>query len=202
MSVLPWIVVPAAYFIGSIPWGFLVGKATRNVDVREYGSGKTGMANVLRTIGIGGAFIVACGDFAKGAVPVLLIKDSPSLAAAVAIAILIGHNWSIFIKFHGGRGILTGLGALSILVPWASAAALIGLPVIALFRYISLGSLVGTLSTMIVGTMLYLLGQIPTPYALYSLVGGTLIIVQHRENIRRLLKGTELRLGERAAPRS
>lgn len=202
MSVLPWIVVPAAYLIGSIPLGFLVGKATKNIDVREYGSGKTGMANVLRTIGIGGAFVVASGDFAKGAVPVLLVTDSPPLAAAVAIATLIGHNWSIFIRFHGGRGIVTGLGALSVLVPWAGAAALIGLPVIALFRFVSLGSIVGTLSAMIVGIVLYLLGQVPTPYAVYSLIGGTLIILQHRENIRRLLKGTEIRLGERAAPRS
>ena len=205
MSVLWWLLVPLAYLVGSIPWGVMVGKVTRGVDVRQYGSGKTGMANVLRTVGVGGAILVVVGDVAKGAVPVLLARlltDSPTLATAVAVSALVGHNWSIFIRFQGGRGIFTGFGALTPLVPLASAAALVGIPIIALFRYVSLGSLIATSAAMAVAVALYVLGQLPLPYLLYTLVGGTIIIGQHRDNIVRLARGTERRLGERATPRS
>ena len=204
MSPLWWLLVPLAYLLGSAPWGLLVGKMIRGVDVREYGSGSIGMANVLRTVGIWGAALVVVGDVAKGALPVLLARllaDSPPLEASVALAILLGHNWSVFIRFRGGRGIIPGVGALTTLVPLAGVAALVGVLVIAISRYVSLGSLVGTMAAVGTTLLLYLLGQLPLAHLLFALAGGAIIAVQHRGNVLRLVKGTERRLGQSGEPR-
>ncbi len=206
MSWLWWLLVPASYLLGAVPWGLLVGKALKRVDVREYGSGRIGMSNVLRTVGVRGAILVVAGDVGKGVLPVvvarLLTRDAPYLEAAVALAVLVGHNWSVFIRFHGGRGILTGAGTLIPLVPWAVvAAAIVGPTVIALTRYVSLGSLVAMASAVGVAIVLASLGQIPVPYLIYTVIGGGMILFQHRDNVVSLVLGTERRLGQRAETR-
>ena len=206
MSLLWWFLVPASYLLGAVPWGLLVGKALKRVDVREYGSGRIGMSNVLRTVGVRGAILVVAGDVGKGVLPIvvtrLLTKEAPSLEAAVALAVLVGHNWSVFIRFHGGRGILTGLGTLLPLVPWAgAAAAVVGPIVIALTRYVSLGSLVGMATAVAVAIVLASLGQIPVAYLVYTVAGGGMILFQHRDNVVGLVLGTERRLGQRAETR-
>lgn len=201
-----WLLVPASYLLGAVPWGLLVGKALKRVDVREYGSGRIGMSNVLRTVGVRGAILVVAGDVGKGALPVLvarlLTNDAPLLEAAVALATLVGHNWSVFIRFHGGRGILTGLGTLFALAPWAGLGAIVtGVGTIGLTRYVSLGSLVGMGTAVGVAIVLSSLEQIPMVYLLYAVAGGGLILFQHRDNVVRLVLGTERRLGQRAETR-
>lgn len=205
MNTLWWTLIPLGYLVGAVPWGLVIGKVIKGVDVREYGSGKTGMTNVLRTVGIQGAILVVVADLGKGALPVLfahLFTEYPPLEASVALAVLVGHNWSVFIRFQGGRGIITGFAGLAVLVPLASVASLAGLLVVALLRYVSLGSLVGTAFAVITIVLLYFLEQIPISYLLYALVGGAIITAQHRDNILRLAHGNERRLGERAEPLS
>ncbi len=207
MSWLWWLLVPLAYLLGAVPWGFLGGKALAGVDVREHGSGRIGMANVLRTVGVRGAALVVLGDVGKGVAPVLLARlltqDAPVLEAAVAMAALVGHNWSVFIRFRGGRGILTGFGALTALTPLAGIVALaMGVTIIGVSRYVSLGSLVGVGVGAVATGVLYLFGYASSAYFLYSLVGGAIIFLQHRDNLVRLVQGTERRLGDKADARA
>lgn len=200
-----WLLVPGAYLLGAVPWGLLIGRVFRGVDVRQYGSGKTGMTNVLRTVGVHGAALVVMTDVTKGLGPVLLAQHaagSPPVAAATALAALAGHNWSVFIRFQGGRGILTGLGGLAPLAPPAAlAAVVVGIPVIGITRYVSLGSVSGTLAAVATALGLGIWGSLPAPYVAYAAAGGALIVAQHRDNIRRLMRGQERRLGRPAERR-
>ena len=170
------------------------------------------MTNVMRTVGVGPAILVLALDVGKGMLAVLVARlvaqwvglpptSQWYLEMACAIAALVGHNWSVYLRFRGGRGIATGLGALLVLSPWIGALAIVaGLPVIALSRYVSLGSLMGV---VIGGTgilALSIAGVHPIAYGLYGGIGAALITFRHRENIRRLLAGTESRLGRRSPP--
>ena len=205
MSLLWWFLVPIGYLIGSIPSGLLISKKLASLDVREYGSRKTGMANVLRTVGMKGAVLVVISDGAKGSLPVLtarLLTDNPVLEVSVALAILMGHNWSLFIGFRGGRGIIPGWAAITTLIPLAGMAASVGVLVIAISRYISLGSLIGVCATIGTTVILYFGSELPLAYLLFTLGGGMLIIFQHRGNILRLLNGTERRLGQSGQERT
>ena len=114
------VIIPLSYVLGSIPWGFLVARISTGVDLRQYGSGKTGMSNVLRTAGGRMAMVVFILDLTKGILAVLLaraIAGSPVAEVVAALLALVGHNWSIFLGFKGGRGILTGLGSLVVMSP-------------------------------------------------------------------------------------
>ena len=206
------LMIPAAYLLGSLPSGVIVAKAAGGVDVREQGSRSTGMTNVMRTVGVGPAILVLALDVGKGALAVLGARlvaqgvDLPPtgqwyLEMACAIAALAGHNWSIYLRFRGGRGIATGLGALLALSPWMGALAVVaGLPVIALSRYVSLGSLMGVAFGGMGILALSIAGVHPIAYGLYGAIGAVLITFRHRENIRRVLAGTESRLGRRSPP--
>ena len=107
------LVVPVAYILGSIPWGFLIGMAVKGVDIRQYGSGKIGTSNVLRTAGGPFAALALALDLSKGILAVVLARvvaaDTPTVEVVAGLAALAGHNWSIFLGFQGGRGIVTGL---------------------------------------------------------------------------------------------
>ena len=210
----------AAYLVGGIPNGVLVGKVAGDVDVRSYGSGKTGATNVLRTLGPGAAAMVAVGDVLKGVIAVLLARyvffgttfPSPIQSAATVstlhayapwaealagLSAVLGHTYSIYIKFTGGRGVLTGGGALLVISPIATLVGLIvGIIPIALTRYVSLGSVLGAASVPITELVLFLTGHAALPSLLYTLLGALYIIFLHRDNIERLLAGTERRLGE------
>ena len=202
------VIVPLTYILGSIPWGYLVTHMARRIDVRQYGSGKTGMSNVLRTAGGRLAAVVLILDLAKGVLAVLLaraVAGSPVAEVVAALLVLAGHNWSILLGFKGGRGILTGSGALALMSPLSVAAALISfIPVTLFTRYLSLGSIIAVFVAFIALVVLTLL-RIPIPqsepppiYLLYTALGATMIIWQHRDNIQRLLQGTERRLGQPA----
>lgn len=194
-------VVLLGYLLGAIPFGALLGWL-RGVDVRRYGSGRTGTANVLRTLGAKAAAAVFLGDLAKGLAAVLLarlITHSPAVEAAAGLAAMAGHNWPVYLGFRGGRGVVTGFGGL-ILLSWpASLIALAGgLSTIALWRYVSLGSMVGAVASALGMIPLAAAGWEPSPYLIYSLGGAALIVFQHRDNLARLMNGTERKLGQPA----
>jgi glycerol-3-phosphate acyltransferase PlsY len=206
-------VVIIGYLVGSIPFGVLVGKLLARVDIREYGSGKIGTTNVLRTVGKKAAALVLLLDLLKGALAVvfaglivgrnyLVINDfglgllvAQCLAALAAMA---GHNWSVFLKFKGGRGVATFFGGLAALCP---VAALFGGEVFiigaGLTRFASLGSIAGAVGTYSILIPLTILNGFPIEYLVYALIGTLVIIIMHRDNIVRLVTGKERKIGEK-----
>jgi glycerol-3-phosphate acyltransferase PlsY len=206
------LLVPTGYLLGAVPLGLVIGRLVKGVDVRQYGSGNVGATNVLRTVGVKAAALVLVLDLGKGALMVVVAHligaaanlegtYQNSLEVACAIAALVGHNWSIFIAFRGGRGTATGLGALFLLAPWAGlVAACVGVSIIALGRYVSLGSITGAVVGGTTVLVMALLGFYPLAYGVYGVLGLIIVVFQHISNIRRLLDGTELRLGQPASP--
>ena len=192
----------AAYLLGAIPFGFIIGRLSRGVDVREYGSGRMGATNVQRTVGTWAGVAVFLADLAKGVGAVLLARVviGPTLAEAGAgLFVLVGHNWPVFLQFRGGRGILTGLGGLSMMAPIPAAIAAVAFVFTTLFsRYVSLGSIIGVVIAFISMLTLALAGMYSNTYTLYVFLGGAIIIWQHRDNIRRIRQGNERRLGQPA----
>ncbi|MCS7207626.1 MAG: glycerol-3-phosphate 1-O-acyltransferase PlsY [Dehalococcoidia bacterium] len=203
---LEWlaVAVPVAYLWGGIPWGLLVAQATRRMDPRRYGSGSTGMTNVMRIAGVWAGLLVLALDMGKGAVAVALAREmlaTPWGPPSVGLAVMVGHIWSLYLGFRGGRGTASGLGGLYVLQPWAGAVAtLLGLAAIARTRYVSVGSLLGAGSGGLTLIGFALAQEVPLPYALYGGVGAVLVVWAHRPNIQRLLRGEEYRLGEPARP--
>ncbi len=187
-----FIIIAAAYLIGSIPTGLLLGKAY-GIDVRKEGSGNIGATNLYRTVGRKVGIITLIGDCLKGLLPVLVVKASsfpPELAAWVGLAAFCGHVFSLFLKFKGGKGVATALGVFLALASLAVAIA-IGLFAVLMFvwRYVSLGSISAAAAMPLA---VYLLGGSPT-ITIVTLVIALIVIVRHRENIGRLLSGTENR---------
>ena len=196
-----WGLVPLGYLAGSVQWGLIVVRLLRGVDVRAQGSGKTGMTNVLRAAGKRAAAGVLVADVGKAVVLVVaarLLTDETAVHAATAAAVIVGHIWPVFAGFRGGRGIATGFGTALALDPWT---VLIGvgvfIPLVALTRYMSLGSVAAVLAVVATfGVRTAALGA-PSAYAWYAAGCGALIVAAHRDNIARLLRGTERRFGER-----
>ena len=213
---IPYLVmIPLGYLLGALPFGLILGKLFGGVDVRDYGSGKTGMTNVLRTVGVPAALLSLALDMGKAVLAVLLARvffDSPGTDAAAAIAALVGHNWPVFVGFRGGRGTAPGWGALIILSPLAGlVASLVGLSAVAISRYVSLGSILGTLSGIITLIALAVLGVVIegtaddfwfayAEYIWFAVIGAALVIGLHKDNIQRLISGTERKLGQPAPP--
>ena len=194
-------VIVAAYFIGAVPWGLVLGKL-KGIDPRQHGSGGTGATNTLRLLGWRIALAVFVLDFAKGLIPVVLVKalDGPTwLSAAVAVATVVGHCWSPFIGFKGGKGMATGGGAAVGLAPWLIVLLLMIVLIVAVTRYVSLASLVTAIVGPLLALGLAIWGDFPWPWVLAITIMAAIIIVQHRTNIRRLLSGTERKLGQNVA---
>jgi glycerol-3-phosphate acyltransferase PlsY len=216
------IVAIVSYVIGAIPVGALVA-AQQKIDIAKHGSGKTGTTNVLRTVGRRAAIIVLVGDMLKGVLPVLIARlieplfvtgegrielfgaDTSWLTVASLLAtgaVVIGHVWSIFLRlvygeWHGGRGVATAMGAILIVNPWVILlAALVALPTILISRYVSLGSILGATTAGVAIVLLVAFGQMDLLSLLFIAV-SIFVIVGHRDNIQRLLRGTERKLGER-----
>ncbi len=201
---MAWIAVLAVgYLLGSVPSGLLIGRLAFGIDVREYGSRRTGATNVLRTVGKGAAAAALVLDLGKGVLAVLaakaLLPQEPWAHVLAALAAAAGHNWPIFVGFRGGRGVVVSAAALGVMNPLVLLAIIVaGLTVIWRTRYVSLGSVLGAALAPPLMLLSYTQGSIPFPYLAYSIAGAALIIAAHRDNIARLLAGTEARLGQSA----
>jgi len=207
-------VVILGYLLGSIPFGYLIGKRQAKVDIRQQGSGRTGATNVLRTAGRKSAALVAALDMSKGVLAVLfaglivgkgyLVVGDFGLGSLVAqvlaaLAAVAGHIWPVFLKFRGGRGVAPFFGGLIALCP---VAALFGGEILiigaGLTRFVSLGSIAGAVGAYAILVPLTIMNGFPIEYLFYALVGAIVILVMHRDNIRRLISGKERKLGEKA----
>ena len=194
------VTIVIGYLLGSFPTGLLIGRLAGIGDVRGYGSGKTGFTNSLRTMGIRWAIIVLLIDAAKGAAPVLIgqiVFDEPWAAALGGVAAVIGHTWPVFAGFRGGRGVATAFGAFIAVSPLAALAVLaIGLVVLAIFRYASVMSIVGVFAGFVAIVTLVLTDQTAGPYLLFGLLTMLAVELNHLSNIKRLLAGTEPKIGQ------
>lgn len=177
-----------AYALGSIPFSFLVARAFGVADVRRVGSGNVGATNVLRSAGKTAGLLAFVCDAAKGAAAVslaaLAFPGRPALTALAAVASVVGHMYPVWLRFEGGKGVATGLGAFAPLVPKAALAALLVFAAVAaLTRYVSLGSIAGALTLPAVAYEGC--GACPAVWASAATLG--LVILGHRSNLRRIL---------------
>jgi glycerol-3-phosphate acyltransferase PlsY len=184
-----------AYLAGSVPSGLIIGRWFTGQDVRRYGSGNIGAANVSRLAGFRAALLVLFLDTTKGVLPVLLGRWfglSPTELAIVSGVAVLGHDYSAFLRFSGGKGVATTLGVMLVLAPVATLiAAAVWALVAALTRYSSLASLS---ALFVLPLTLWLLNQ-PVAYSLLALALAVLGLYKHRDNIMRLATGHEARIG-------
>lgn len=200
---MPLALIVLSYFIGAVPTGLLLVRLLKGMDIRRLGSGNIGAVNVLRVAGAGTAVAVLAVDILKGIVPTLLASrvgfSSPWLVVLCGLAAIAGHNWSVFLGFHGGKGIATSYGVLlGMSQPAAALAGVVWVAVVAVTRYSSLGSLLAVAS---VPFALWWLHQ-PTEYVYFGIIAAVFAIYRHRGNIQRLVAGRELRITDRGAPRT
>lgn len=195
--------VGLAYLMGSFPAGFLLGRMW-GVDVLKRGSGRTGGTNVLRAAGPVAALLTGALDVGKGALAVWVAGqvaggEYQALAQVLAgAAAILGHNYSVFLGFRGGAGVGTSLGALAVVYWPASVALLILLlVVIAVTRYASVGSLVVVTTMPLILLAVAVSGHLLLTYVAYGMLAWAIIVYSHRPNIRRLIEGTERRLGSK-----
>ena len=188
-----------AYLMGGIPFGMIVAKLTLGIDIRSIGSGNIGATNVLRVMGWKGGVLVLFLDALKGFVPVLLAQlffAAPGAAVLAGLAAMLGHTFSPFLRFRGGRGVATGLGVV-LALSWQAGLTAFGIALVlmAAFRYVSLGSVVGALSL----PFLMIIFWQPLEYVGFVTLAALLIVARHIPNMRRLLAGAESQLGEKSA---
>ena len=199
MIIATAIAVSAGYLLGSVSPGLLIGRL-HGVDVREFGSGKTGVTNVLRSVGRLAAAVVFFADVGKGTIAVLIgsrLFDEPWAAALGGVAVVVGHNWPVFTGFRGGRGVATAFGAFLAIDPVSALLVLIGGGVaLVATRYMSLVSVTGVLVGAIVLITRVNSDAIAAEYVAFVLPVATMIEINHVGNIRRLLAGTEPKLGQ------
>lgn len=192
----PGLAIALAYLLGSVPFSFLVARAFGVTDVRQVGSGNVGATNVLRSAGRFAGALALLLDVAKGvAAPLLagwLAPGRPAVPALAAVAAVVGHMYPVWLRFRGGKGVATGLGAFAPLVPQAAlGAAAAFLVTTVATRYVSLGSVAGA---AILACLAFALGG-PGPVAWAAAFTAILVIFRHRSNLRRLLEGSERRVG-------
>jgi glycerol-3-phosphate acyltransferase PlsY len=192
------IMIALGYLMGSIPVGYSVVKLVKGIDIRGYGSGHTGGTNVWRAAGLWPAILTASGDFLKGMIAVWIgraVLGNSIGEVLVGLAAIAGHNWSVFLGWHGGAGTATNLGVISMLsFPVALALSGAGLLVVVISRYASVASLAVAILAPTIFLGLALFAHRPLPHAIYSLLAGATVALALRSNIARLLAGTERRL--------
>ena len=190
----------AGYLIGSIPFGWLIVRILKGVDIRQYGSGRTGGTNVFRVAGFPAAFATAVLDLGKGAALVLVLRQwLPHLGGwpevCGGIGVVLGHNASVFLKFHGGAGGATSVGTALALWPLGGLPALIiGLFFLFVVGYASLATILACLSVAAVFTAGAFAAAVPPAYAVFGWAVMALTVIALRPNIARLLAGTEKRV--------
>lgn len=191
-----YLLVLWSFLVGSIPVGLIVAKL-KGVDLRKVGSGNIGATNVLRTMGKKPALITLAGDMLKGLIPVFIsgyILDDPLYSGIVGLAAILGHDFSIFLKFRGGKGVATSIGVILAYSPLVSVlTVLVWIIVVFMTRYSSMGAIV---SFMLLPLNIYVFDYSNERF-LISIFITLLILFKHRENIGRLLSGREPKIGER-----
>ncbi len=180
-----------AYILGSIPNALWIGKVFKGIDVREHGSKNTGSTNAARVLGAKLGILTLILDISKGVIPTLIatmLLDSSISVILVGICAILGHSFSIFMKFKGGKAVATTVGVFIVLVPGAILlAAVIFFLVFGITRYVSLSSMIGAISLPIWIVLFYK----NIPLTIFGIIIAILIIVRHKSNIQRLLNGTE-----------
>ena len=213
-------VLGAVYLIGAIPFGYLIGRLVKGVDIRNFGSGNIGATNVGRVLGWKWFPVVMLLDLLKGAAPVFLIRYSSLpvdelllnrsvLASLAGLVAMLGHLFPVYLHFKGGKGVATGAGVIGVLLPLPTLiAAAAFVFVLTLTRYVSLSSIVGAVTLVVAVFVLDGLGNRslsdPTSGAwapaLLAVLGAILVVGRHRANIARLLEGTEPKIGRQTQP--
>jgi glycerol-3-phosphate acyltransferase PlsY len=189
--------------LGAIPFGVIIGRLFGGVDVRSVGSGGVGATNVMRTSGVRAGTLALILDGTKGAVAIGVAKivadgPTPELEAIAGLTAMVGHNWSVFIGFGGGKGVTIGWAALGVMSPWAALATLTGAPVAAASRYVSLGSIIGAATGLIVLAVQVLAFDYGgNGYLIYAAGGMVLILWRHVPNMGRIIRGEENKIGQR-----
>ena len=197
-----------SYLLGSLNTAIIVSRLFKGDDIRRHGSGNAGMTNMLRTYGKGPAALTALGDFLKAAVAILLSRWAVTyfgvhlpvdIGYIAGVGAMVGHLFPIYFRFKGGKGVVTATGVIFLVNPLAFAViAAVFIPVIFITRIVSLASVFGALSyPFITWAVLFLQGRPPLYDSLMAAVIGALIIVMHKDNIKRLLNGTENRFGSK-----
>ena len=183
--------VVLAYLIGSIPSGLILGKLFWHTDLREHGSHNIGATNAWRTLGKRAGIAVFIADSIKGQAGValgLLLAGTPLAAVLGGLFAIIGHSFSLFLRFHGGKGVATSLGVLTMMMGNVTLIVFaVWFAIVYLTRYVSLGSIVAGFLTPILAALF----GYPMEYVLFTVIAAILVIVRHRENIVRLMNGTE-----------
>jgi acyl phosphate:glycerol-3-phosphate acyltransferase len=206
---IPILILLLSYLLGSLPTGYLIAKYIKGIDIRDHGSGSTGATNVLRTLGKTAGATVLIIDMLKGMAAIALVRVLYLLPAnplpaswyywliiLAGLGAVIGHSKSIFLNFSGGKSVATSLGVLLVMNPVIALATFASfLVILAIFRIVSLGSIIGVI---VVNLLMIGLGQ-PLPYILFSLMAGIYVIIRHQGNIQRLLAGTEPKIGQKVA---
>lgn len=179
---------------GSVPSGLWLVQAFHGIDIRNYGSKNIGTTNVFRTVGPKTAVLVLIADAFKGILAVGIMSylfHNPLLDVFTALGALLGHNYSLFLGFKGGKGVATALGLLIFMMPKVAVASFaIWLVCVLLTRYVSLGSIMAAIFTP---PLAWYLGY-PSAYVIFSVVAAFFVVLRHKENIHRLLTGTESKI--------
>ena len=189
------------YLFGSFPSGYLAGRIIKGIDIRSLGSGSTGATNVLRHIGKRAAITVFFIDVFKGVLSILLAKYfilNDSWQVAIGLATLVGHIWPIWLDWKGGKAVATGLG-IFLGLSWQVGLATLGIFIlmITLFRIVSLASVSASLALPLIMFLSFTNSSISPPFLVVSILAMILVIWRHRENIIRLIKGKEPRIGQK-----
>lgn len=196
------LLVFSAYLLGAVPFGLLVTRLLSGVDVRSVGSGNIGATNVLRAAGKKAAVLTLIADCLKGAVPVLLarvLQAGEVLPVMTGMAAVLGHNFPVYLRFKGGKGVATSYGAILALTPWTGAACLaLWLAAALLWRYSSLSALI---SFGAYPFLVFAFFPGSRPLGVFAMFLAAMIYVRHRENIRRLLEGSETKIGAKQRER-
>jgi glycerol-3-phosphate acyltransferase PlsY len=204
-----WLVLLAgAYLVGSIPFSWVVVRLKTGKDVRQVGSGNVGATNAMRAAGRGAGLAALLLDVAKGVVPVLVARSlgaPPLVESCVATLAVIGHMYPVWLRLRGGKGVATAAGALGALAPIPAALAVVAfVAVVAATRFVSLGSVVALVVFPLLVLVFAAFGDSPrdVPFLVSSALVPALSVWKHRGNIRRLLAGTERRLGRSLGQRA
>ncbi len=188
-----------AYVLGSLPFGFLIVKMREGRDIRTTGSGNIGAANVARSVGLGGGALTFALDAAKGYLAVWVAarftEERVTWMVLAGLVAILGHLYPVWLRFRGGRGVATGVGVfLPICWPAVLAALWVWILVVAFWRYVSLGSIAAAASLPLLTYLLYAPGHAPPrSVSVSTTLAAVMIILRHRPNIERLIRGTEPR---------